>query len=228
MFKITNRSKRSKIISRQKEIDEQTIVQEIIHSTKDELEEINNLNDFYEYIKNFDSPLKKNAKNTVIYDGIPSSPLMIIGDVPGEDEDIEAKPFVGEIGKLLTAMLKAINIERSKTYITNFIYWKLENNRTPTKEEVEKCLPLLKKHIDIINPKVILILGSTALNALFSDLKITNVRGKTIYYKSHAIIATFHPSYILKLQKQKLLVWEDLQKLEILLKSMNLMNEICK
>ena len=123
--------------------------------------------------------LKKTAKKTVIGDGNIKSKLMIIGEAPGKEEDIQGKPFVGLAGQLLNKMLNAINIKREDVYITNVIPWRPPNNRTPTDKEILDCLPFLHKQIEIINPKYILLLGATASKAILStSLSISKLREK--------------------------------------------------
>ena len=115
----------------------------------------------------------------VFSDGNPKSKIMLIGEAPGHDEDIQGKPFVGRSGKLLDKMLNAIELSRDKVYIANIIPWRPPNNRRPTDDEINMCLPMIKKHIEIINPSAILLLGSTATYALIKNSEgITKIRGK--------------------------------------------------
>ena len=110
--------------------------------------------------------LKKNAKNIVFADGNPEAKIMLIGEGPGANEDKEGIPFVGRAGILLDKMLGSINLNRNNVYITNVVNYRPPENRKPTDEEIERYLPYLKKHIEIIKPKIIVLLGSTALNSL--------------------------------------------------------------
>ncbi len=193
--------------------------------TKD-LKTIHNLENLYYYIKNdFVCNLKNTCKNTVIYSGTNQSPLMIIGEAPGAEEDEQELPFVGDSGKLLNNMLKAINIERSKTYVTNIVFWRPPMNRTPNEKEIQKFIPIVKKHIEIYQPKLIFLLGSVALKALFGmNQMITKIRGQLMHYNGIKTLATFHPSYILRLPKQKAIVWQDLQVLQGLIQELTLEN----
>ena len=163
-----------------------------------------------------DCELKKNAKNLVFGDGNINSKIMIIGEGPGANEDIEGKPFVGRAGKLLDKMLVSINLNRTKVYISNVVNYRPPENRKPTDEEIEKYLPYLKSHIEIINPKILLLLGSTALNTLIgNDVIISKARGAWIQKEIGAakpwIIASFHPAFLMRQPEQKKLAWIDLK-----------------
>ena len=128
-------------------------------------------------IKNCD--LKKNATNLVFADGNIESKIMIIGEGPGANEDKEGLPFVGRAGQLLDKMLQSINLDRKNVYITNVVNYRPPQNRKPTEKEIQKYLPFLKKHIEIINPKILILLGSTALNTIIGDQEvISKARGK--------------------------------------------------
>ena len=128
--------------------------------------------------------LKKNAKNIVFSDGNPKSKIMLIGEAPGANEDEEGLPFVGRAGALLDKMLSAINLDRKKVYISNIVNYRPPDNRRPTDEEIKRYLPFITKHIEIINPKIIVLLGSTAMNALIGkEVVISKMRGKWIEKK---------------------------------------------
>ena len=141
---------------------------------------------------------------------------MIIGEGPGAQEDAEGVPFVGRAGKLLDKMLEAIQLNRSKVYISNVVNYRPPSNRRPTENEIAKYLPFLKKHIQIINPKILLLLGSTALNALIgNEVVISKARGKWIQKEIGTvkpwIIASFHPAFLMRQPEQKKLAWIDLK-----------------
>jgi len=160
--------------------------------------------------------LKKNAKNIVFGDGNINSKIMIIGEGPGANEDMEGKPFVGRAGKLLDKMLSAIQLDRKKIYISNVVNYRPPDNRKPTDEEIKRYLPYLKTHIEIINPKIILLLGSTALNSIIGDDEvISKARGKwfqkEIGLTKPWIIASFHPAFLMRQPDQKKLSWIDLK-----------------
>ena len=160
--------------------------------------------------------LKNNAKNLVFSDGNINSKIMIIGEGPGANEDMEGKPFVGRAGKLLDKMLASIKLDRTKVYISNVVNYRPPENRKPTEEEIERYLPYLKTHIEIINPKILILLGSTALNALVgNEVVISKARGKWIHKKIGKIdtwvIASFHPAFLMRQPEQKKLAWIDLK-----------------
>jgi len=177
-------------------------------------EKLKKLNNNIKLIKNCE--LKKNAQNIVFGDGNINSKIMIIGEGPGANEDAEGKPFVGRAGKLLDKMLEAIQLNRNKVYITNVVNYRPPENRRPTEEEIERYLPYLKSHIEIINPKILILLGSTALNTIIGNEKvISKARGcwtkKEIGLVSPWIIATFHPAFLMRQPDQKKLTWIDLK-----------------
>ena len=163
-----------------------------------------------------DCDLKKNATNLVFADGNPNSKIMIIGEGPGANEDKEGKPFVGRAGKLLDKMLAAIKLDRKNVYISNVVNFRPPMNRRPTEEEIKRYLPFLNQHIEIINPKILLLLGSTALNALIGDeVVISKARGKWVSRKigevNLEVIASFHPAFLMRQPDQKKYAWEDLK-----------------
>ena len=160
--------------------------------------------------------LKKNAKNIVFSDGNPKSKIMLIGEAPGANEDDEGLPFVGRAGMLLDKMLSAINLDRKKVYISNIINYRPPENRRPTDEEIKRYLPFITKHIEIINPKILVLLGSTAMNALIgNDVVISKMRGKWIEKEfgncKTSVIITFHPAFLMRQPAQKKMSWIDLK-----------------
>ena len=160
--------------------------------------------------------LKKNAKNIVFSDGNPKSKIMLIGEAPGANEDDEGLPFVGRAGMLLDKMLAAINLDRKKVYISNIINYRPPENRRPTDEEIKRYLPFITKHIEIINPKILVLLGSTAMNALIgNDVVISKMRGKWIEKEfgncKTSVIITFHPAFLMRQPAQKKMSWIDLK-----------------
>ena len=182
--------------------------------TGTKLEKLNKLKKKIQLIKNCN--LKKNATNLVFGDGNINSKIMIIGEGPGANEDAEGKPFVGRAGKLLDKMLTAIQLDRTKVYISNVVNYRPPENRKPTDAEIEKYLPYLKSHIEIINPKILLLLGSTALNTLIgNDVVISKARGKWIQEEIGTvkpwIIASFHPAFLMRQPEQKKSAWIDLK-----------------
>ena len=187
---------------------------------KDQIDKINSIEELKSYMAIFKGcELYKSSTNMVFSDGNPKSKIMLIGEAPGHDEDIQGKPFVGRSGKLLDKMLEAIELNREKVYIANIIPWRPPNNRRPTEEEIEICLPFIKKHIELINPKVLMLLGSTATFALLKNSEgITKIRGKWVDLNLDNIsiptLPTFHPAFLLRQPAQKKHVWEDLKSLK--------------
>ncbi len=160
--------------------------------------------------------LKKHGKNIVFSDGNPNSKIMLIGEAPGANEDAEGLPFVGRAGALLDKMLAAIDLDRNKVYISNIINYRPPDNRRPTNEEIRRYLPFITKHIEIINPKVLVLLGSTAMNALIgNDVVISKMRGKWIEKQfgncKTSVIITFHPAFLMRQPAQKKMAWIDLK-----------------
>ena len=173
---------------------------------KSKAENLSKLREDINKIKN--CKLKENASNLVFSDGNPSSKIMIIGEGPGANEDKEGIPFVGRAGQLLDKMLHAINLSREKVYITNVVNYRPPENRRPTEKEVERYLPYLKKHIEIVRPKIILLLGSTAMNAILNNADvISKMRGKWYEIEINKLnlysIVSFHPAYLLRQPDQK-------------------------
>ena len=180
-------------------------------------DKVDNLEKLKKSIQNIKNcSLKDNAKNIVFSDGNPKSKIMLIGEAPGANEDEEGLPFVGRAGILLDKMLSAINLNREKVYISNIINYRPPENRRPTDEEIQRYLPFITKHIEIINPKILVLLGSTAMNALIgSDVVISKMRGKWIQKKfgncKTSVIITFHPAFLMRQPAQKKMAWIDLK-----------------
>jgi len=163
-----------------------------------------------------DCKLKNNASKIVFADGNIQSSIMIVGEGPGQTEDELGKPFVGDAGNLLNKMLKAIKIERKKIYITNVVNYRPPNNRKPEQSEINRYSKYLKEHISIIDPKILILMGSTAMEALLgSNKRISKERGQwkevIIKQKNYKTIITFHPAYLLRKPDQKKFSWEDLK-----------------
>ena len=162
--------------------------------------------------------LKDNSKNFVLGDGNINSPIMLIGESPGEVEDLSGLTFQGEIGDLLTKMLKAIDIDKKKIYSTYSINFRPPKDRKPTTQEINRYSVFLKEHISIINPKILILMGSTAMEAVtgLKD-KISSERGKwkeiILNNKTLPIMITFSPSYLIRFPENKKFSWEDLKKI---------------
>ena len=162
--------------------------------------------------------LKESAKQIVFSDGNQNSDLMIVGEGPGQKEDEIGKPFVGDAGILLDKMLKAINIKRKNIYITNVVNYRPPNNRKPEPAEITRYSEFLREHISIINPKILILMGSTAMESLFGNkIKISKERGVwkelIINQKTYLTMITFHPAYLLRQSDQKKFSWFDLKEI---------------
>ena len=163
--------------------------------------------------------LKNNSQQIVFNDGDPESAVMIVGEGPGQKEDEIGKPFVGDAGILLNKMLEAINIKRAKVYITNVVNYRPPKNRKPEPSEINRYSVFLREHIAIINPKILILMGSTAMESLFGQtLKISKERGKwkelIVNQKTYLTILTFHPAYLLRQPDQKKFSWSDLKMIK--------------
>lgn len=168
--------------------------------------------------------LKATAMNLVFADGNPEADVMIVGEAPGADEDRQGLPFVGLSGQLLDRMLAAIGMDRETVYISNILPWRPPGNRKPTSEEVETCLPFLKRHVELVGPKVLVLLGGTAAGSVLNTTTgITRLRGKWQDYQTDtgpiAAMPTFHPAYLLRNPSLKQQSWRDLQAIRDRLRS---------
>jgi uracil-DNA glycosylase family 4 len=158
-------------------------------------------------------PLHKSRTNFVFGVGNPNADVMVVGEGPGADEDAQGEPFVGRAGKLLNEILKAINFQREEVYIANVVKSRPPGNRTPTSEEMEACLPYLKKQIELIKPKLILCLGLTAAQGLLKKRdSLTKLRGQIFDYLNAKVMVTYHPAALLRNPHWKRPCWEDVQK----------------
>lgn len=157
--------------------------------------------------------LAQTRKNVVFGEGHPSARIMIIGEAPGAEEDKQGRPFVGEAGKLLDNMLKAIEIERAQTYICNILKCRPPGNRDPQTAEREACIPHLLKQLDIIKPSIILILGLVAAQTLLdSKLSLTRLREGDHFIQNIPTHVTYHPAALLRNPNWKRPAWQDLQR----------------
>ena len=165
--------------------------------------------------------LKRTATNTVIGDGNPAARLMIVGEAPGAEEDRQGLPFVGPAGRLLDRMLAAIGLDRSAVYITNMLPWRPPGNRSPTAEELAICQPFLERQIELIAPRILVLVGGIAAKALLNRREgITRMRGQWFPFSTPRLegtieaTATFHPAYLLRTPSAKREVWRDLLAIE--------------
>ena len=193
--------------------------QDKIFQARSLADQANSLDALKTTLQNFSGcELKKFATNLVFSDGQTNAKIMLIGEAPGKTEDMMGIPFCGESGILLDNLLKTIDISRhTNAYITNTVFWRPPANRTPSQEEIDICRPFVEKHIALINPKVIILVGSTAVISLFGKHSgLNNLRQQyhlyTNKYLSEPIITTsiFHPAYLLRQPMQKKTMWFDL------------------
>ena len=183
----------------------------------DKAEKLSELKKIINSIKSCD--LKTNSKNLILGDGNANSPLMLIGEAPGAEEDLSCLAFQGEVGKLLKKMLIAINIKINDVYLTYSVNFRPPNDRKPTTQEIKRYSEFLKEHIAIIDPEIIILMGSTAMESLTGiNNKISSERGDwkevIIKDKNYPIMITFSPSYLIRFPENKKYSWEDLKKIK--------------
>ena len=171
--------------------------------------------------------LKSNSKNIVLGEGNIDSPIMLIGEAPGEIEDKVGRPFKGESGELLDKMLIAINIKRQNIYTSYAINFRPPEDRKPTSQEIKRYSNFLKEHISIIDPKIIILMGSTAMEAVTGiNEKISSERGKwkeiILNNNTYPLMITFNPSYLIRYPDNKKYSWEDLKKIREKVKELKL------
>ena len=181
----------------------------------------NTLEDLYAALEQFDGcNLKRTAKSLVFADGNPNAQIMLVGDAPGRDEDIEGVPFAGKTGELLNKMLAAIGLDRAAdVYIANVVPWRPPGNRAPTDQETAMCLPFIQRQIALVNPDILVPLGGTSVKQLLqTNESILKLRGKKHTYllgeREIDAFAILHPAYLLRQPAQKRLAWHDLQMLK--------------
>lgn len=164
--------------------------------------------------------LRDLAQSTVFADGNPNADLMVIGEAPGQEEDHQGLPFVGRSGRLLDRMLASIGRDRSTVYISNILPWRPPDNRKPTPDEVAVCLPFLVRHIELVGPKVLFLLGGSAAQALLARSDgISRLRGQWFEFSSPGlsrpipVMTSFHPAYLLRTPAAKRQAWQDIRQL---------------
>ena len=174
--------------------------------------------------------LKHTAMNLVFGDGNPEASVMFIGEAPGADEDREGRPFVGVSGQLLDKMIAAIGLDRTSAYITNILPWRPPGNRKPTTNEVTICLPFIRRHIELVAPRVLVLVGGTAASALLGRTEgITRLRGKWLIYRADddgggqevPCMPLYHPAYLLRQPALKREAWRDILAIQERLASLS-------
>ena len=171
--------------------------------------------------------LKKNSKNLILGDGNVNSPIMLIGEAPGLEEDLSSLVFQGEVGKLLKKMLLAINIKIENVYLSYSVNFRPPEDRKPTTQEINRYSKFLKEHVSIIDPKMIILMGSTAMESLTGiSNKISSERGNwkeiIIKNKTYPLMITFSPSYLIRFPENKKYSWADLKKIRQRIKDLNI------
>jgi len=190
------------------------------HIKQNNLDKINQINELKKLINSLQKcNLKDNSKNLILGDGNYDSPIMIIGEAPGKEEEETNKTFQGEHGALLRRMLLAINIKKENVYSSYAINFRPPEDRKPTSQEIKRYSVFLKEHISIIDPKIVILFGSTAMESVISSNKrISNERGKwkeiILKNKTYSLMITFNPSYLIRFPENKKFSWEDLKKIK--------------
>lgn len=159
-------------------------------------------------------PLHRTRRNLVFGEGSPSARLVFIGEAPGEEEDLQGRPFVGRAGQLLTKIIGAMGLQRPDVYICNILKCRPPGNRNPKEDEIAACEPFLIKQLEAIDPEVICALGTFAAKTLLrTEAPISAIRGRFHDYHGRRLMPTYHPAYLLRNPEAKRLVWEDVQKI---------------
>lgn len=158
--------------------------------------------------------LHRTRRLLVFGEGNAKARLMLIGEGPGYDEDVQGRPFVGRAGQLLTKILQSIGLQREEVYIANIIKCRPPQNRNPEPDEIQSCYPFLMKQIQTIQPKIICALGTFAAHTLLqTDAKITSLRGRVFDLSGIQVFPTYHPAFLLRNPERKREVWEDMKRI---------------
>jgi uracil-DNA glycosylase family 4 len=182
--------------------------------------EVSTLLELEALVANFDGcSLRRTAKSLCFARGSAQARIMLVGEAPGRDEDLQGKPFVGRAGQLLDRMLASIGLSEEHVYITNTVYWRPPGNRTPTPEEIEACAPFLARQIELLSPSVLVLLGGAAARTILGISEgIMRLRGKWLTYpcagRDLPALATLHPAYLLRNPAAKRYAWRDLLMLK--------------
>ncbi len=190
-------------------------------SARELVDSVKTLSELEQAVRSFAGcDLKKTAKNTVFADGVQGAKIMFVGEAPGANEDEQGIPFCGQSGKLLDNIIRSIGLARKDVYITNTVFWRPPANRRPTPDEIKICRPFVEKHIELAKPKLIVLVGSTAVESLLaSQISMHELRhgfyDYTNQYLKHSIktAVIFHPSYLLRQPYKKKLMWYDIYRL---------------
>jgi DNA polymerase len=202
--------------------------QTAIENARDAARNAASLDDLRAALGRFDGiSLRKTATNLVFADGNPEAEVMLVGEAPGADEDRQGKPFVGVSGQLLDRMMAAIGLDRTGFYITNVCFWRPPGNRKPTEAELAAQQPFVLRHIELVRPKVLVLVGGSSAQILLGTNEgITRLRGRWFEYRSDGLdtpipaLPLFHPAYLLRQPELKREAWRDLLKLRIRLEAL--------
>lgn len=201
---------------------------EIVAKAKKAADAAQNLAELRKAVEDFDGcNLKKMATNTVFSDGSSNSKIMVIGEAPGNHEDLQGIPFCGDSGKVLDDMFRGIHMTRKENfYITNVIFWRPPGNRRPTDEELAICRPFVERHIQLLNPEVLVLVGATSMAAILGlNEPISKIRGEFMDFAPKFLsrkiktFTIFHPSYLMRQPAKKKVAWRDMLALEEFLKT---------
>ena len=200
---------------------------EVLATARHRAQAAQSLDDLRAALESFEGcELRQHATNTVFADGNPQSRLMILGEGPGAQEDRQGLPFVGVSGQLLDRMLACIGLDRTSVYISNVLFWRPPGNRTPTGHEIAACLPFVERHIELVDPEYLLLLGGSSAKTLLGRSEgILRLRGKWAHYQHPGLprpipaLASLHPAYLLRQPAQKRLAWRDLMALQAAMRS---------
>jgi DNA polymerase len=171
-------------------------------------------------------PLSQTATQLVFADGNPAARVMIVGEAPGRDEDLQGRPFVGRAGQLLDRMLAAIGLSRTAddaaqaVYITNMLPWRPPQNRDPTPEELAMLTPFARRHVELADPDILVLMGNHACQGLMGRKGITRLHGQWAEVLGRPAIPMFHPAYLLRRPQDKALAWADLLSLKARIRSL--------
>ncbi len=166
--------------------------------------------------------LKRGARNLVFADGVAGARVMLVGEAPGRDEDLQGKPFVGRAGQLLDKMLAAVGLSRAESvYITNVLPWRPPQNRDPKPEEIAMLMPFLERHIALANPDLLVVMGNTSAQALLGKRGITRLRGNWTEAAGRPALPMLHPAYLLRNPHAKREAWADMLSLKARLKALS-------
>ena len=195
------------------------------NNNKNKIKKLSDLKEKINSIENCN--LKDNSKNLILGDGDFNGGLMLIGEAPGSAEDNSGSSFQGDVGTLLNKMLMAININKEKIYSTYAVNFRPPDDRKPTSQEIKRYSVFLKEHISIIDPQIIILLGSTAMEAVMaSNNKVSDERGQwkeiILKNKTYPLIVTFSPSYLIRFPDKKKYSWEDLKKIRQKMKDLSI------